>query len=248
MSKPIYLRTLIQAHRGASAYAPENTLPAFAMAAEMRADGVELDVHFTRDGYVVVCHDGNVARTSDGTGEIKDLTLAELRKMSFHGRFAEKYAGTRIPTLDEVYELLRPTGLMVNVEIKASGADFVREVYEVAARQRMLDNVIYSSFDYSTLRDMKAVDPNTFTAPLYGEMAEPWFFAHSIGAGAIHPEQRDVLTHDGYVDHAHAMGIRVHPWTVDSEESLIALTRLGVDAVISNKPDFARETVLAAMK
>jgi glycerophosphoryl diester phosphodiesterase len=246
MPKPIYLRTLIQAHRGASAYAPENTLEAFGLAAEMKADGVELDVWMTADGYLAVNHDGALDRVSGGefTGRIKDMTLADIKKASVHARFKDKYYGVRVPTLDEVFELLRPTGLFVNVELKDEGEDFVREVAASVERCRMKTRVIYSSFKFENLTKMKEIDPDAFTAPLYGRMDKPWEFAASIGAGAIHPEKADVLTHGDYIENAHALGIRVHPWTVDDDYEIRELRDLGVDAVITNRPDAARDIIL----
>lgn len=113
----------IWAHRGASAHAPENTLPAFELAVEQGADGVELDVHLTADGHLVVTHDETIDRCSDGTGAIASLTLEQLRAFDFSAGW-EGFAGTRIPTLREVYELLHPTDLTINVELKNTFAPY----------------------------------------------------------------------------------------------------------------------------
>ena len=108
---------LVWAHRGASGYAPENTIPAFELAAEMGADGVELDVQFTKDGQIVVCHDETIDRTSNGCGWVKDHTLEELLALSFdNGNKA--YEGAQIPTMQEVFDALRPTNLTINIELK----------------------------------------------------------------------------------------------------------------------------------
>ena len=105
MTKP-----LIWAHRGASGYAPENTLAAFELAAKMHADGVELDIQLTRDGELAVCHDERIDRTSSAKGFLKDYTLTELKQLDFsNGNLA--YEGIRIPTMREVFDLLKPTGL-----------------------------------------------------------------------------------------------------------------------------------------
>ena len=135
-------RKLVFAHRGASAYAPENTLPAFALAANMNAFGVELDVHRTKDGQIAVIHDERIDRVSDGTGKVSELTLEELRQYSFRAGFGDRFGQVDIPTLDEVYELLGPRGLYVNVEIKDSGTDFVKQVRDCAEKHRMTDKVI----------------------------------------------------------------------------------------------------------
>ena len=109
----------IFAHRGASDAAPENTLPAFARAVEQGADGIELDVHLSRDGELVVIHDETLDRTTDGAGWVKDRTLAELRALRADNGLPG-FAEARIPTLREVLDLLRPTDLLLNIELKTS--------------------------------------------------------------------------------------------------------------------------------
>ena len=111
------MKTKVWAHRGASAYAPENTLEAFLLAAEQGADGVELDVQLTKDGEMVVVHDEEIDRVSDGSGFVKDYTLAELKTLNFNKTHPE-YQDVKIPTLREVYEALKPTGMTINVELK----------------------------------------------------------------------------------------------------------------------------------
>ena len=153
------MKTQVWAHRGASAYAPENTLEAFRLAAEMGADGVELDVQLSRDGELVVAHDETIDRVSSGTGYIKDYTLAQLKKLSFN-RLFPKFKDARIPTLKEVYELLKPAGLTVNVELK-TGIILYPEIEEkilaLTASMGMEDRVIYSSFCHPSLVRLKAV-------------------------------------------------------------------------------------------
>lgn len=109
--------TEIFAHRGASGYAPENTLEAFRLAMEQGADGIELDVHLTKDGEVVVIHDETLNRTSNGQGKVRDYTLEELKKFSFHNHM-EKYKGVQIPTLKEVLDLVENSSMKVNIELK----------------------------------------------------------------------------------------------------------------------------------
>ena len=122
-------QTLVWAHRGASGYAPENTLKAFQKAVEMGADGVELDVQLTKDGELVVIHDETVDRTSDGSGWVKDFTYARISRCNYNRTHKEGYERAMIPTLEEVYELLKPTGLTINVELK-TGVVFYPEIEE----------------------------------------------------------------------------------------------------------------------
>lgn len=239
-------RKLVFAHRGASAYAPENTLPAFALAADMNSFGVELDVHRTKDGQIAVIHDERIDRVSDGTGKVSEMTLEELRQYSFRAGFGDRFGKVDIPTLDEVYELLGPRGLYVNVEIKDSGTDFVKQVRDCAEKHRMTDKVIYSSFNHWNLTDMLSLDRNAFVAPLYGgEIVMPADYARLFGARAIHPHYWQILTHPEIVSRAHEIGIRVHPWTVDDPAAIKALRDLDIDAVITNTPDKALEIMNA---
>ena len=234
------IKTQIWAHRGASAYAPENTLQAFELAVEMRADGIELDVHMTADGHLAVCHDGTTDRTSDGSGKISDMTLAELRRYSYVSGFGEKYGHVPLPTLDDVYKLIKPTGLVINTELKASGEGFLHLINECEEINGMRGRVIYSSFNHFTLTALQKINPEAFVAPLYSEgIVLPWQYAASFGARALHPHFSSVYALENYVPDSHAMGIRVHAWTADSEADIIRLLDLGVDAIITNRPDIA---------
>ena len=227
-------RTLVWAHRGASAYAPQNTLTAFALARDMGADGVELDVHLTKDGEVLVCHDDTVETTSDGHGLIKELTLDEIKKFNFAYRadstdFIDKYGFVEAPTLAEVYELLRPTGMTVNVELKTQD-------------EALLEKFWYSSFFHDTLTRIRKYEPAAKTAPLCGPIVgEPWDYAESLEAAAMHPYHGIITDRPEIVGEFHRRGLRLHPWTVDDEALMKTLVELGVDALITNVPDKARK-------
>ncbi len=239
-------KLLIWAHRGASAYAPENTLEAFALAAEMGADGVELDVHFTRDGKVVVAHDEKIDRVSNGQGKILDYTYEELLVFNFNNKMPD-FKNVRIPTLEQVYRLLEPTGLTVNVEIKGADPALPAACAAIAAEYGMTDRVYYSSFDHHQLLRIHEVSSNLPIAPLYGfNMVKPWLYAENMGAAAVHPHALQIKRIPEYVAECHARGIRVNPWTVDDEELIRFLLDAGVDALITNKPDFARQIAESA--
>lgn len=152
--KTLTEKTLILAHRGASGYAPENTMEAFELAAKMGADGIELDVHLTADGEVVVCHDEKIDRTSNGQGLITDYTLAELKAFDFGYHFYEgEGKGFKIPTLDEVYGLMSSCGMLVNVEIKSADPEIIRACDAVAERTLSeVRPVLY--LEVSTLRGL----------------------------------------------------------------------------------------------
>ncbi len=233
---------LIFAHRGASAYAPENTLEAFELAADMNAFGVELDIHLTKDGVIVVTHDDEISRVSNGTGVIKNMTFEELRSFDFAAKFNnEKYKNIKIPTLDEVYKLLGPRGLYVNVEIKGSAhPDIVKKALDCAEKNGMRERVIYSSFNHWLLTATLEQDSEAFVAPLYGsELVKPADYAALFGAKAIHPHFWQIISHPDIVDRANELGVRVHPWTVDNPDHIKRLCELNVGAIITNRPDVA---------
>ena len=239
--RPLIEKTLIIAHRGACGYAPENTMEAFRMALEMGADGIELDIHLTSDGQVVVCHDEKIDRTSNGQGEITSYTLDELRSMDFGYHFyGKERRGIKLPTLDEVYELIAPTNMIVNVEIKSSDPAIIPACYEAAKRHGMEKRVIYSSFDHFQIGRMKEYDPDTFIAPLYNfNMLKPWNYCKDIDAKASHPKFTQIRKIEDYVKECHERGIRVHTWTANTEEDIRFLLDAGVDAIITNYPDVA---------
>ena len=233
----------VWAHRGASDVAPENTMEAFALAFDMGADGIELDVHLTNDGELVVIHDDTVDRCSSGTGRITDLTLSEIKKLDFSNH-KPGYYGVRAPTLEEVYNFVKATSMTVNVEIK-SGAVIYEGVEEKCVRladaMGMRNRVCYSSFNHYSLLQLKAIDPEARIAPLYQEaFFEPWRYAVQIGAWAIHPYYPTMAT-PRMMEGLSETGVLCNPWTVDDEKALWWMAKLGVNAVITNKPDLAKK-------
>lgn len=231
----------IFAHRGASGYAPENTLEAFELAVRQGAHGVELDVHLSRDGEVVVTHDEAIGRVSDGQGNVREMTLLELKGFRFN-KTHPKYKRATIPTLCEVYELLKPTGLSVNVELKNSGGSYPgleRKCVEIAAKMGMSDRVLYSSFNHESMMRMKWMDAEVRCGLLYGGvMVRPWAYAVALGVDALHPCMSEMFR-PSVCEAAHRVGLEVNVWTVDSEAQIEKALRMGVDRVITNFPDRA---------
>ena len=232
----------IWAHRGASAYAPQNTLEAFRLAAEMHADGVELDVHLSQDGEIIVCHNETIDETSDGSGEILQMTLAELKQFDFGCKFpgfAGK--GVRVPTLREVFELLAPTELWVNCELKTTEHDYPgieQKCIDLARKFGMEDRVVYSSFNFDSLRRALEIDPSVRTGLLYDAPIENVLeLALSRRAWALHPYMERVREYDvrAFAD----AGVVINPWTVDDEAEMKRQMDMGVYALITDKPDVA---------
>lgn len=230
-------------HRGASGYAPENTLEAFALAAEQGADSVELDVHLTRDGELLVAHDETIERVSDGTGLIADLTLAQLKKFNFN-KLHPEYENAKAPTLGEVYELLKPLGLQVNVELKTGVNPYPgieEKCLELAAKMGMEDKVLYSSFNHMSLERIKALNPDAYCGMLYESvLLRPWRYAKDNKMNAVHPRFQHVLFMPDFCARSHRAGIEVNVWTVNSERDMKRVIEAGVDMIITNYPDRAR--------
>ncbi len=231
-------KTEVCAHRGFSAIAPENTLAAFQLAIEEGVDGIELDVHMTRDGEIVVLHDETVDRTTDGTGRVRDLELSEIKRLDSGRWFSEKYSGQAIPTLSEVLELFSQTNLWINIELKNNIVKYPRLeelVVEEIERYGLQDRVILSSFNHYSLHHLKLYRPELELAALLAAgLYEPWVYAGHLGVDGIHPYYPSVT--EEMIAECHARGIRVRPYTVDDREQMEKLARAGVDAIITNFP------------
>lgn len=238
-------RPLVWAHRGASGYCPENTLPAFQKAFEMSSDGIELDVQMTKDGELVVCHDETVDRTSSGSGWIKDMTLAELKSLDFScGQ--KDFAGVTIPTMREVFELLADTEMVINIELKTGIVFYPGMAEKLMALTKecgFTDHVIYSSFNHYTVKHMRELDPEVKLGFLYadGTIDMP-AYAKKHGVQALHPALYNIQF-PGLVQECHSSGLAVNVWTVDTEEHLALCCKADVDAIITNYPDKAFEIV-----
>lgn len=234
-------RPLIWAHRGASGYAPENTLEAFQKAIEMKADGIELDVQLTKDGQMVVIHDEMIDRTSDGKGWVKDFTLEELRKFNYNKTHPE-FEHADIPMLREVYELIKPSGLTINVELK-TGIVFYDElekrVLELTKEMGMEDQVLYSSFNHYTCVKLHELNPSAYVGFLYADgPIDMAAYCHKHGGDALHPALYNLQFPD-YMKDAAKNGLDVNVWTVNEEQYMVMCCQLGVNAIITNYPDKA---------
>ena len=232
----------IQAHRGASGHAPENTLPAFLQARRMGADGIECDIHLSADGEFMVCHDETVDRTSNGHGKISELTVAELKKLDFGSWYGPEFERTRIPTLDEMLDVV--SGMeIINIEVKSFGnspAEAIDRFHAILSGRKVLKNVIISSFHIELLKEMKERHPDFYTAYLYeGKREKGVLLAKEFLCDAIHPYKGD--TDEALVSFAREKGLGINVWTLNEEEEIGRIARLGVDGVITNYPERARK-------
>ena len=233
--------TKIYAHRGASGYAPENTLEAFKLAIKQGAEGIELDVQLTKDGEVVVIHDETIDRVSNKTGFVKDYTLAELREFSFDNNI-EGYKNTKIPTLKEVLELLKPTNLMLNIELKTSiiwYENIEEKVLKLVYDTDMRDRVIYSSFNHYSIKKIKNLDEKANTALLFGDVIlDTVNYIKNANIPAIRPPVYQ-LKMDNFLDEYINSGLDIRVWTVNNPDDMQSLINKNIDAIITNYPDIA---------
>lgn len=239
------MKTKVWAHRGACAYAPENTLEAFELAVRQHADGVELDVQLTKDGKLAVIHDETIDRTCNGTGNVKDFTMAELKHFSCNKTHPE-YTAAVIPELKEVLKLLKPTDLTVNIELKTGIYRYKgieEKVLKLVKKMEMEERVIYSSFHHPSIIKIKKLDPEAKIGILY---SDGWIhvvtYARLIGADALHPSVNN-LRSEKLIRESKKKKIPLHVWTVNDEAFMEYLAGKGIGAIITNYPDVARRIV-----
>lgn len=233
--------TAIQAHRGASEVAPENTLAAFRQAVRMGTDGIECDIHATKDGVYVVCHDDTIDRTSNGSGRIAEKTYAELCHYDFGSWKDMQFAGEKLPTLEQMLEVVG--GLrIINIEVKDlrdNTREDIEAFYAILTRHGVVDRVLVSSFRLEILKDLKRYYPNLRTAYLYVDAADKAAMEAAVDSGcfAIHPSGGNLTPE--LVDEAHRKGLAVNVWTIDNEEEMRRLAGWGCDGLITNRPEAA---------
>lgn len=224
------------AHRGASALAPENTLAAFRLALEQGCDGIELDIHRTRDGHLVVIHDHALGRTAAGRGLIRDLPLAVVKQADAGAWKGPRFAGERVPTLDETLALLLPAGILVFIELKAGSFHYPgieADLLALLQRHDAVERVQVSSFDHWALKRLRELAPRLPLGMLYeGNPLDPIGMARAIGATAIHPGWHFVSP--DLVTAAHAAGLHVNVWTVNDPAVARQLQAAGVDGIMSD--------------
>ena len=238
------MQTLSFGHRGASYAAPENTLSAFRLARDMGADGIELDVLLSHDGTAVLMHDATVDRTTNGSGAVADLTLAELKELDAGSWFSSEFAGERIPTLVEVFEAVG-RDLLMNLELKAMGMEptgLEEVVVSLIAQHGMGEQVLISCFNPLALQRVRGLDPDLPLALLYGRRlpeAERKRWVRDLQPlAALHPEHR--LVDAAHLAWARVYNCAVNTWTVDEPAEMQRLLGLGVEGIITDRPDLLR--------
>ncbi len=240
----------IFAHRGAKAVAPENTIPAFAKALEMGVAGIELDVHCSRDGQLVVIHDATLERTTNGSGNVADYTAAELATLDAGSHFHPDFSQVGVPTLTDVFDLVGDR-CVVNVEIKTTapqGGDQVEPLIALIEARGLADQVLISSFDPVTLIKLRWLAPHLRLGLLYYLPLLPWlrnaWFTPIMQPEALHPHFS--LIDAAEMSWARERGLAVNSWTVNDPAEAQRLAALGVDVIMSDVPDQIMQAVAAA--
>ena len=234
---------LIIAHRGDSASRPENTLGAFRQALSVGADLVEMDVQLTRDGHVVVLHDVTVNRTTDGTGSVREMALADVKKLDagYPAKFQGVFKGERVPTLTEALEALRgKKKVLVEIKRESVTADedngIEAKVLAEIERLRMTKEVAVISFERRSLLRCQKIAPDVRRGLIFHREEIPAALAavQEIGSDLLLPEKG--MLSDALCEQAEAADVKLATWVVDDPAELRALSHFGLYAVGSNKP------------
>jgi glycerophosphoryl diester phosphodiesterase len=212
-------------HRGARAYEPENTLSSFRRAVELGVDAIELDVRKTKDNEIVVIHNSDVNKTTDGSGAVSDFTLEEIKRF-----VTEK--GEHIPTLEEVLDAVGKR-VKVLVELKETGIE--ENVLDLIQRKRLIENVILISFHEDVLRKVRELNDKVTTGLIYVRHKNPIQSALDLKAEYLLPLYR--FTHSANVKKAHEKGLKVIVWTINTKEEAIEYKKKGVDGIATDRPD-----------
>jgi glycerophosphoryl diester phosphodiesterase len=246
-------RVLVIAHRGGAGLWPENTLYAFERAAASGADVIETDVRVTKDGELVVMHDEDVARTTDGAGAVGTMTLAELKKLDAAYRFSTdggrsfplRGRGINVPTLREVFDALPLTRF--NIEPKQGAPFLAAPLCQLIRERGMTGRVMVASFSGATLQEFRRECPEVATSAATGEVAHFLALEESGLADSYSPPMQAlqvpvragvvrVLTRD-FVEAAHRRNLRVHAWTINDEGEMRGLIEMGVDGIMTDYPE-----------
>ncbi|MFB1050431.1 glycerophosphodiester phosphodiesterase [Paraliobacillus sp. JSM ZJ581] len=238
------MKTIIYAHRGASKHAPENTLPAFELAYESGADGIETDVQLTKDGIPILFHDETVRRTTNGTGFIQDYTFEQLQKLDAGAWFSKHYANTRIMSLEQFLLWTTNKNLILNLELKTNIISYKhieQIVYDLLVKYDQLGHTVISSFNPDSLLNMHQIDATVTTAFLTSKKKVDLInYTKRLGAKGIHIKNR--LMNQSLINKAKQEDIYVATYTVNRVSQMMRCYHTGCHAIFTDLPYIAIET------
>ena len=231
------------AHRGASGHAPENTLAAFQRAVELGARFIETDLHVTRDGRFVAIHDDTVERTTNGSGEVHDFTLDELRRADAGLWFDRDFMGERVPTLEEILEFSRNNDVVFYLELKYAAMKGMDHALTAALRKaESAPRTVVISFDAALLAPLRRIDPSVMMGLLVEE-ATPGCIQAALDLGARQLCPKSAGVSPKLVGQAHRADLQVVAWTVNTAEEMREMIAVGVDGIMTDFPDRLRAVV-----
>jgi glycerophosphoryl diester phosphodiesterase len=245
---------LVIAHQGGEHVRPDNTMPAFQHAVDLGVDMLEMDIHRTSDGVLVIMHDETVDRTTDGKGLIKEMTFADLRELDAaynwphhdpEGDRPYRGQGVQVPALRELFEAF--PDMPMNIEIKQTAPPIVQPFCDLLREYDMTDQVLVASFDPATLENFRQTCPDVATAGTEPDVRTFFILNTLFLSGAYSPpaEAFQVPEYSGdtqvltrrFIQGAHQRNVEVHAWTIDEQEDMERLIALGIDGIITNRPD-----------
>lgn len=233
------------AHRGFSGKYPENTMIAFEKAIEAGCEGIEFDVHFSKDGQIVIIHDERIDRTSDQTGLVRDMTYEELCKVDFSYKFKGEVEFQRIPTLREYMELVKQKDIITNIELKTGVFEYPgieQAVYDMIKEYGLEEKMLISSFNHYSIKRMKDIAPEIKCGLLTDTwILRPGEYTKNCGVEAYHP-RFTMLTKEA-VEDLKAHDVAINAWTINEQTDIDAMIDIGIDGIIGNYPDRVKESL-----
>jgi len=252
-------RPMVIAHQGGEGLRPSNTMLAFANAVALGVDVLEMDVHSTSDGTLVLIHDDTVDRTTDGSGRVQEFTLAELQQLDAGeywtpddgATYPYRGQGARIPTLEEIVTAFPQ--MKFNIEIKQIEPSIAAPLCDLLRDHGLTERALIASFHPTAMNEFRAACPEVATSMVEDEI-RPFFILNTIFLGALYrppgtafqvPEYSGnlhVLT-PRFVRGAHGNNVAVHPWTIDDPADMARFLDMGVDGIITDRPDIMIEVL-----
>lgn len=234
----------IIAHRGASSLAPQNTVAAFKKAVDIGADGIETDVHLTKDGKLVICHNYEIDETSDGKGKISDMTFDEIRQYDFSSGFSSEFAGEKIPTLEEFLCCAKDLEKII-IEIKTPEREnnIAKKTVETVKEFGLLSKTVFSCFSTQIIRQCKAADKSSRIAQLFDMrtknvtqiLSDPTGFCKENDIDELHPII--FFISEEFVKKCNESSVETYFWTVNDASSKDDLEKIGVTGIITDVPE-----------
>lgn len=253
-----HTRPLVIAHQGGELLAPSNTMTAFKNAANMGVDVLETDIHITKDGHLVTIHDPSVDRTTNGKGNVANLTLAEIQELDagYHfkdleGNYSFRGKGVYIPTVEEMFQAFG--GMKIEIEIKDDNPperieEISSKLWDLITKYQMEEKILIGSFDQEILKTFKKYSKGRIATIAGRQEVKSFVIFHKFFLRNLYVPKVDAfqipvedsgfdLTDPKLIDGAHRLGMEIHYWTIDDSETMEKLIDAGVDGILTNRPD-----------